>query len=285
MRLLLCLGLPLMGTGDERLSHRLPARLITWCSHFACPRPQIDGKELAYMPPDAGSEIHVTRETVELGRWERDRLGEFLVPIDSGLIQHVAAHLLRADIPVLVDVGANVGAFALLVTQIAFLSVYSFEPSSVFRILEANVGLNNGRFKEHSRLKLYNVAISNATAEKMLCDGGASSYSVNSYLTSKTQTCADTFTAVRTKTVSLDDWSTGVALSHIDVLKVDAEGHDLSVIAGALRLIDRFHPVIVIEAIGADADLLLRGLGYIPLAFISPKPDGSGDTVWVWRMG
>ena len=70
----------------------------------------------------------------------------------------------------MVDVGANTGSYALLVTQLPFLTVHSFEPApSTYALLKETLELNVPLFKEHSLAKIYNLAASDATAESALC--------------------------------------------------------------------------------------------------------------------
>ncbi len=65
----------------------------------------------------------------------------------------------------------------------------------------------------------------------------------------------------------LDDF----ALSDLRFIKCDVEGHELSVFAGARRLIEQFRPVVQFESVAADADTLFaffEGLGYLGTMFL-----------------
>jgi FkbM family methyltransferase len=48
----------------------------------------------------------------------------------------------------------------------------------------------------------------------------------------------------------------------VRVLKIDAEGHDEVVLRGARRLLERDHPVVIIESVSDEVAALMRGLGY-----------------------
>ncbi|MFH0878233.1 MAG: FkbM family methyltransferase [Lentisphaerota bacterium] len=65
-------------------------------------------------------------------------------------------------------------------------------------------------------------------------------------------------------------------VQHIDLIKIDAEGHEPEVVAGALQIIGRDQPVLVIEAMGDPDDKnsiggrlfsLLADHGYAPHIF------------------
>jgi FkbM family methyltransferase len=55
---------------------------------------------------------------------------------------------------------------------------------------------------------------------------------------------------VNVRAVSLDDWCRETQIVRVDVMKIDAEGSELAVLRGAQRMLDRFHPAIVLEING-----------------------------------
>jgi hypothetical protein len=69
-------------------------------------------------------------------------------------------------------------------------------------------------------------------------------------------------------TVTLDGFAAGAGLTRLDLVKIDVEGHECAVLAGAADLLARFRPVIILE-IGhetmvdrAAIHALLTGIGY-----------------------
>src|SRR4029077_11228960 len=46
------------------------------------------------------------------------------------------------------------------------------------------------------------------------------------------------------KVTALDD----IAKSEVDIMKIDVEGHEVQVLKGARRLIEKWHPLIFLEA-------------------------------------
>src|SRR5262249_47620639 len=67
---------------------------------------------------------------------------------------------------------------------------------------------------------------------------------------------------VNVRKLALDEFD----LPRADLIKIDVEGMEMEVLAGAARVIERCHPVMLIEKIKADAAVLrmwLEARGYI----------------------
>jgi FkbM family methyltransferase len=67
---------------------------------------------------------------------------------------------------------------------------------------------------------------------------------------------------VNVRKVALDEFS----LPRVDLIKIDVEGMEMEVLAGAARSIERHHPIMLIEKIKADATVLkmwLESRGYV----------------------
>lgn len=168
---------------------------------------------------------------------ELDRLGEWLSPGDWA-----------------VDVGANVGLYTARMSAAVGPSgrVVALEPvPSTFALLAANT-----RVMPHENVTLHNAAATDAAGvvgmrvprsaagledhyQSHLCDDGAD---------------------VRVVGVRLDD----LPLPHpVALVKVDAEGHELAVLRGMRRLLERDRPALVVEASDAEGALaFLAPLGY-----------------------
>ena len=56
--------------------------------------------------------------------------------------------------------------------------------------------------------------------------------------------------------MTLDDFATRYGVDRVSLLKIDAEGMDLDVLAGAARAIDQHRPVIFIEHCDARRSIL-----------------------------
>ncbi|WP_323797150.1 FkbM family methyltransferase [Nisaea sp.] len=161
-----------------------------------------------------------------------------------------------------VDVGANIGAMALAFANAVGPagSVRSFEASPfAFDLLRHNLDQNGVCNAAATRAI---VSSTSGTArfvdpdvEKIdSLDFGSMSLSVNS------ERVPGRF--VETQQVTLD----GLALDQCNLIKIDVEGHEAAVVAGALDTISKFTPFLSIETGLEDDDLSwiypLRELGY-----------------------
>ncbi len=139
-----------------------------------------------------------------------------------------------------VDIGANVGHHALFMSRRAS-QVIAFEPAvSARKRFEANVGLNR-----IDNLRLFPVALADRDGEAQLgsgFDGNSGSRSL----------C---WTLDRNKDESVtlrrgDDLFRHEKLSRIDILKLDVEGYEKSVLVGLRDTLLKDRPIILIELIG-----------------------------------
>ncbi len=123
---------------------------------------------------------------------------------------------------VVVDVGANFGDSAIWWSKAFGAKVVAFEPlGNVFNVLEENIKLNN------ADVTAYNTALGNGELlygrpeGNMFISGGNA----------------------KIRTERLDSYS----FDRVDILKVDVEGFEMSVLLGAENTIRKFKPRIIIE--------------------------------------
>jgi len=125
------------------------------------------------------------------------------------------------------DVGACVGAFSLEVLRVAAHSeIDAFEPSDMaWPYLQHNLSW--------SRTNLHHVAVSDKNGVAMLAcpDGRVGTETLHK----------DGGRPV--ETVAIDSFISG----QVDVVKIDVEGHEIEVLKGAERTIDRWHPTLIVE--------------------------------------
>lgn len=130
------------------------------------------------------------------------------------------------------DIGANIGIYSLYFSRV-FDNVHAFEPvSEITRHLEsANI----------SNLTIHNVAVSALAGELELnipIIRGRSRPALAS-LEDRDGPVASR----RVPVVTIDS----LGFEHVDLIKVDVEGHELSVIEGARDTLSRCRPIILIE--------------------------------------
>jgi FkbM family methyltransferase len=172
--------------------------------------------------------------------------------------------LLR-DGGVVIDVGANIGFYSLAAALDVGIAgrVLAFEPNAgAAARLRENVAING----------LNNVTVVQAAA-------GARDGTITFHLATDSEASSlyaagdDVATTVTVPIVTLDQYLAGAGIGQVDVLKLDAEGAEIDVLAGARLLLSRpdapsviveANPVTLRAAGRSTADLrgLLLELGY-----------------------
>ena len=198
------------------------------------------------------------------------------------------AALINRQVPrcsTVIDVGANIGLSTILLARMAE-RVIAFEPSPpnvafLRRNLERN-GINN--------VEVHAVA---ASSEPGTLRFHVAQFGAGSHVVAAGHVSSDSISTVDVKAVTLDESD----LPSIAFIKIDAEGHEPDVLAGARQLLARDRPLIYTEVniwclsafAGHSPGALVRKLWEAfevgkPEADgqISPLPDGYGflhDTV------
>ena len=157
-----------------------------------------------------------------------------------------------------IDVGANVGHYTLALSALVGPAgrVFAFEPiPHTFEILAANAALTRYR-----NVTLMNAAASDAVRmvgmDLPFFDSGLQNF----YQASIT---ANAQAPYQVLALSIDN----LCLSGpVSLVKIDAEGHELEVIGGLMRLIESKKPVLIVEGTDVSIETLLSGLGYIARA-------------------
>jgi FkbM family methyltransferase len=151
-----------------------------------------------------------------------------------------------------VDVGANIGFFTLLLSRLVGPAgrVIAFEPlPAAIERLRANLSLNKVR-----NVTVQEAAVCEAPGESSLFLGPVSHSSMAS-LTNRTGVGE-----VRVRCTSLDEALAGCG--PIEVLKIDAEGAEPRVLAGASRILSAGVPYIFAEVSDPGWPSLLQRQGY-----------------------
>jgi FkbM family methyltransferase len=179
---------------------------------------------------------------------EQDHYFDHIGRVSLPAAVHVAAGLCGAG-AVLVDVGANMGLCTLPFSIIAGESgrVVAVEPgrrtaADLRRSVQLNDALN---------ITVLETALGDAAGEATLIDPGWNASAA--FISQQTSGVADVHTnhlPVHATTVRVQTLDTVVDEHHldrIDLLKIDVEGFESKVLAGATRTISRFRPPCVIE--------------------------------------
>jgi FkbM family methyltransferase len=160
---------------------------------------------------------------------------------------------------VFIDVGAHCGSFSIPFESF-FERVLAIEPlPDNYRALERNIALNGLAGK----IRPFNFAAAEA--------GGPGTLFLDGDEKSSLFSTGHSSDSVGVTLRSLDDLLNGEGVSPADVrlLKVDVEGAELRVLAGARRLLSEGSAIVVLEANTAvatkDLQTFMDGIGYVEL--------------------
>jgi FkbM family methyltransferase len=151
---------------------------------------------------------------------------------NQGIIDFVEEKFNNKDRNHALDIGANIG-FMTAYFGSKWKKVTSFEPTpSTFDCLKKNCSRSN--------IVLKNLALSDLEGELLFAVGGKSE--INQIISDK-KYLKKHWSSIIVPAASLDSLN----LQEVDVIKIDVEGHELSVIKGAEKTIKQSRPLIIIE--------------------------------------
>jgi FkbM family methyltransferase len=159
-------------------------------------------------------------------------------------IEKTLATLLKTEAkPMFFDVGANIGDFSLELSKcFPNAEIHSFEPvKTTFDILAKN---SNGRF-----VKLHNIGFSDKKGKGELFN---TLYKTNNTIASIYKDVFpdvfkndDELGSIEFEMDTIDDFCHSSNIESIDFLKIDVEGHELSVLKGASNLLSGYQIKII----------------------------------------
>lgn len=195
----------------------------------------------------------LTRAVIRRGAWERELTDVFVRYVKPGAM--------------MVDAGANFGHFALVASRLAGPGglIFAFEPDpKTFALLTENIAL-----LDHANVAAVAAGLSDKPGELALCED-AGNPGGHSFATENVRAAG---ASTRVPVHMLDEFLARHAPGRrLDLLKIDVQGFEAKLIAGAKATIARDHPTIFCEVspdlmrnVGDDFALLLRyfeGEGY-----------------------
>ncbi len=167
------------------------------------------------------------------------------------------------------DIGANIGHYTARLSELVGHSgrVIAFEPvPATFELLAANMArfpLNN--------VTLLNLAASDSTGIVGISIPKFDSGLENFYMAHLTDDSA----GLQVMTAAIDAIKIP---GTIKLAKIDAEGHEVSVLSGMRNLLERDHPVLIVEDNSAELTDFLVALGYGHTTL-----EGSSNTIFEWK--
>jgi FkbM family methyltransferase len=188
---------------------------------------------------------------------------EGAVPMEMWSSRYFEVHELEFVLEMLqpgmtfLDVGANVGLFTIpAAKKVGQGKVFAFEPTSwTFERLKNNASLNGLK-----NVCLTHCAIGDAPGEANLQVNVHGKDGLNTIGRSAHEQ-SEVIGTERIEVMTLDGFLRAQGVDHVDVIKIDTEGAELSVLRGAAHLLAREDaPLIVYEA-----GFLSKGFGYHPV--------------------
>jgi FkbM family methyltransferase len=189
---------------------------------------------------------------------------------------------------VVYDIGANIGVYSRVMVQwFGAARLIAFEPmSDNFELLSDNITLGNLQ----DRVRAFRMALSDSEGEEELqiddmtsgtavlnsVSGGAASDGRQSFgLGPLTE---------RVSVTRLDDVVANESLPPPDMMKIDTEGAEVKVLAGASGTLMKHHPRLTIALHGEDKARgtisLLQELGYTACGFVADPESKIGGSVY-----
>jgi FkbM family methyltransferase len=140
------------------------------------------------------------------------------------------------------DVGANIGMTALAFSQISPLGqIVAVEPvSKTFQYLRQNI-----QRAAVPNVRIFNFALGSSEGS-VLMQGHPSNFACSFIADNYTIPAGDHFSQ-RVPIKRLDDIFPDLSLDRLDFMKVDVEGFELEVLAGAREILKRYQPIVFLE--------------------------------------
>ena len=161
-------------------------------------------------------------------------------------ILRVLSRLLKPGM-VFLDVGANIGEVSVFsakrVTEAG--KVLAIEPvSAIAARLQRNLDMNG---YTQANVIRFGVADYKGAADIFLPESEGCQAQYNAGLATLYPPAAADGKRERIEITTLDDIVSDYGLDRLDIIKIDIEGGELPALRGARKLLDRFHPWIIIE--------------------------------------
>jgi FkbM family methyltransferase len=163
----------------------------------------------------------------------------------------------------IIDVGGNIGAFALLFEQLnSAAQIHTFEPHpGLYKRLQQHLDINSSGIIAH------NIGLGEKKGVARLYEVEEQNPGMNRIFAAERD---HPYCTINIE--SLDEYWETTNEMKIDFIKIDVEGFELSVLKGAYNTITKHHPVLVIEinddnlrnnnTSASELIMLLNGLGY-----------------------
>jgi FkbM family methyltransferase len=166
-----------------------------------------------------------------------------------------------------IDIGANTGYYSLLAAAVSpECKIYSFEPAQgPLHYLLKNVSLNDF----DKKISVQPIALSSQSGEIMFYEVKNKKYTYLPHNLGGVGSLKEDASklAYSVKTETLDQFISKTSISHIDLIKIDTEGTENSILKGAEESIKKFCPIIICETlfnkIEDKLEVIMKSHGYL----------------------
>jgi FkbM family methyltransferase len=170
---------------------------------------------------------------------ERLKGGKIYEPETSHLL---VRFLSKEEKPCFIDIGANIGLLSLYVLRhVPDTKIYAFEPGPHQSSLFAKTIARNNL---HKKIELNTIAVSNEKKEVDFFVHDTQHVSGDGF---KDTGRAGGTKTIKVSTMPLDSWWAENNYPKVTLLKIDTEGAELLILKGAITLIKKIKPVIILE--------------------------------------
>lgn len=173
---------------------------------------------------------------------------KYLVNPERAVIYHLAHSISKlerlvqaipdAESPVILDVGANCGLFSVLAAQrFPSARIYAFEPAPELASLVSD------NLKDHGGV-VVQKAVTDKSGEVTLFVN-KDSQQTNSIFKGAVEAVGNLSGEYKVDAISLDDFARSEGLDKIDLLKIDVQGAESLVLAGATEILEKTRALLV----------------------------------------
>ena len=200
-----------------------------------------------------------------VGNLNRNRLEAYEPPVSEFLLR--CAGLFDGEPWCFLDVGAYTGIYSLAIAAAsASVRCHAYEPvPKICEVLRSNIALNS---KLDSRISAHPVGVSSIPGEVVIHE----TINDQGYLSTSSSMNAPPTATGRSYAVPVVSIDAEAFDARIRLMKIDVEGYESDVFAGAKVTIARDRPVIAFEVLdaakGIGFDTLARELDYRYVAFV-----------------
>ncbi len=144
------------------------------------------------------------------------------------------------------DIGANVGVFALAAAAAGAERVHAFEPMPRIHAALAQNLARNGDLPVQS----WQIAVADAEGSAAMYDPGGDLPTSASLSRDFAHHFFGDLPSVQVPVARVDHWVAEEGIAHVDLIKLDVEGHEAAALRGMRETVLRDRPTLLIEVLG-----------------------------------